>query len=277
MAATTIYDTAVLKASIVTPQGLDQIVFEFPNHPFDLSDLVPPLVPSKDLISHSLPTTTDSDPKLHARVEYCAARLSLLPYIFASTGQNMFIHRQTMQAVHTPSLQQAMSACALYAIKTPHTQAVVHQVLQSNVQDLLASTDPSSSSYLNLLTATQALLLYQLMRLFDGDDQLRLSAEADEAITLLWAKELRLRVCHVAPRQDKTAPASFATFSRTPEDEEWLAWLFSESIRRTVVTAFMLQGVYNYHKMGDSTPAVIGVYFTAQAALWDAQSEMSWQ
>ena len=131
MAATTIYDTAVLKASIVTPQGLDQIVFEFPNHPFDLPDLLPPFVPSKGLISHSLPTTTDSDPKLHARVEYCAARLSLLPYIFASTGQNMFIHRQTMQAVHTPSLQQAMSACALYAMKTPHTQAVVHQVLQS--------------------------------------------------------------------------------------------------------------------------------------------------
>jgi hypothetical protein len=188
----------------------------------------------------------------------------------------MFIHRQTMQALQAPALQQAMSACALYAIQTPQTKGLVHQVLQSNVQSLLTSTDPSSSSNPTLLAATQALLLYQLIRLFDGDVQLRASAEADESIALLWTRELRSRVCHVALRRDSTATNPVATFSQTFEDQEWLTWLFSESIRRTVVTAFMLQGVYNYHRTGDSTPTVIGVYFTAQAALWDAQSETSW-
>ena len=156
-----------------------------------------------------------------------------------------------------------MSACALYCVKTPATQTLVNQVLQQNVHRLLATTNPAESSDPHLLAALQALLLYQLLRLFDGDIRLRAVAEADEATAMLWASELRTRVC-----------AATSALSNSPGD--WQTWLFCESIRRTVVTTSLLRGVYKYLKTGVACPTAVGVFFTAQEGLWNAQSEIGW-
>lgn len=162
-----------------------------------------------------------------------------------------------------------MSVCALYSMRTPVTRTLVHQVLQHSVQHLIATIDQFWCSNPDLLAALQALLLYQLMRLFDGDIQLRAAAELDEATTVLWASELRTRACAVS-----LPIHPVATFTGHPED--WHVWLFSESVRRTVVTTFLLRGVYNYLKTGVDSPTVVGVYFTAQQGLWNAQSEAGW-
>lgn len=256
-------------AALFSP-ALDEGIFDFPHHPFNLPLDCQSLVPSiGGAVAQTPSFTVDPDTKLYARVEYCAGRLSLLPNLFAASGQTMFIHRQTFQASRSPALQQAMSACALYSMKSPTSKPLVHQVLQHNVQHLLATTNPSSASNPDLLAALQALLLYQIMRLFDGDIRLRASAEADEPTTVLWAGELRNRACS---RYLPLHPV--ATFSDDPKD--WAAWLFSEGIRRTVVTTFMLRGVYNYLRTGIDSPTVVGVYFTVQEELWNAQSEVGW-
>jgi hypothetical protein len=187
----------------------------------------------------------------------------------------MFIHRQTFQALQSPALQQAMSASALYRIENAGTKSIIHQILHNNVQHLLATTNAAQSSNSDLLAALQALLLYQIMRLFDGDIRLRVCAEADEATTVLWASELRSRACHMALPRHPLAPVTVVAAS-TDRNGEWQEWLFSESIRRTVVTTFMLQGVYNYIKTGHDNPTVVGVYFSAQERLWNAQSELGW-
>ncbi|KAH6619895.1 hypothetical protein C7974DRAFT_398415 [Boeremia exigua] len=250
--------------------SINEDIFEFPHHPFNLSFDSRSLAPSiGDLTSPPHLNTIDPDTRLYARVAFCAARLSLVPNVFAISGQTMFIHRQVFQTLQTTALQQAMSACALYCMRTPTTKAIVHQVLQHNVHHLLGNIDPATVSNVDLLAALQALLLYQFMRLFDGDIRLRAAAEADEPTTVLWASELRTRACAV------TLPLHpIATFSRNPED--WQVWLFSESIRRTVVTTFLLRGVYNYLKTGTDSPTVVGVYFTVQEGLWNAQSESGW-
>jgi hypothetical protein len=246
---------------------LDQDIFNFPNHPFNLSFDAQPFQQSvDDLVAQRRQLDCAV---LYARVDYCASRLALLPHGFASAGQTMFIHRQYFQTLQSVALQQAMSACALYCIRTAATKPLVHQVIQRNVQHLLSTTDTSSSSNCDLLSALQALLLYQLMRLFDGDIRLRTTAEADEAITISWATELRARAC--APSLPLHSIVTFANNS-----EDWQLWMFSESIRRTVVTTFLLRGVYNYLKTGTDIPTSVGVYFTAQEALWNAQSEVGW-
>lgn len=273
--AATVWQPHTLEVEHMSPAALfsptsNEHIFNFPNHPFNLPFDTQSLVPSiSDLFAEPQPHTVDPDTKLYARVEYCAGRLSLLPEFFATTGQTMFIHRQTFQAINSPILQQAMSVCALYTMRTPASQSIVHQVLQYNVQHLLATTDPTSARNTDLLAALQALLLYQLMRLFDGDIRLRASAEADEATTVLWASELRTRTC--AHDQPQRPVASFSDDSK-----DWAVWLFSEGIRRTVVTTFLLRGVYNYLKTGTDSPTVVGVYFTVQERLWNAQSEVGW-
>lgn len=260
----------VSSATLLAPIT-NEVSFDILQQPLNLplNESLPLITNIGDLVTHLQPPFIDPDSKLYARVEYCAARLSLIPNLFATTGQTMFIHRQSFQVMPSPVLQQAMSACALYCIKTPSTKPVVHQVLQHNVQHLLATTNLTSATNAELLAGLQALLLYQLMRLFDGDIRLRASAEADESATVLWASELRTRACAISmPRH----PVS--TFSN--DSNEWQLWLFSESIRRTVVTTFLLQGVYNYLKTGTDRPSVVGVYFTMQEGLWNAQSEAGW-
>lgn len=260
----------VSSATLLAPIT-NEVSFDILQQPLNLplNDSLPLIPNIGDLVTHSQPPFIDPDSKLYARVEYCAARLSLIPKLFATTGQTMFIHRQTFQALPSPVLQQAMSACALYSMKTPSTKPLVHQVIHQNVQHLLATTDLTSATNPELLAALQALLLYQLMRLFDGDIRLRAYAEADESTTILWASELRTRACALSM---PLHPVS--TFSS--DSHVWQFWLFSESIRRTVVTTFLLQGVYNYLKTGTDRPTVVGVYFTVQEWLWSAQSEAGW-
>jgi hypothetical protein len=243
-------------ATLLSPSHNENI-FEFPQHPFNLPDLV-----------SRQPLHIDSATNLHTRVNYCVRRLSLIPNVFALSGQTMFIHRQSFQTYQSPALQQAMSACALYCTRTPATNVLVHQVLQRNVQHLLSTTDSTSCSTPDLVAALQALLLYQLMRLFDGDIRLRAAAEDNEITTILWASELRTRACALS------LPLYPVATLTNPED--WHEWLFNEGIRRTVVTTFLLCGGYNYLKTGSDSPTVVGVYFTAQGALWNAQSEVSW-
>jgi hypothetical protein len=161
-------------------------------------------------------------------------------------------------------------------MKTPTTKTLVHQVLQQNVQHLLATINPESSSNPDLLAALQALLLYQLMRLFDGDIRLRAAAEADEPTTIVWASALHTRACAITVASDPLSLCNpVGTHPTFPGN--WQAWLFSESMRRTVMTTFLLHGVYNYLKTGEECPTILGVHFTAQERLWNAQSEASWK
>lgn len=263
-------DVEHCNVSTLLSPGTAEHNFSFPQQPLDLQfDCPLTLSGVNNLVTQPHTPFVDPDAKLYARIEYCASRLSSIPHLFATTGQTMFIHRQMFQALPSTVLQQAMSACALYSMKTPITKPLVHQLLQQNVEHLLTTIDATAATNPDLLVALQSLLLYQLMRLFDGDIRLRAAAEADEATAVLWASELRMRACALSLPLHPVA-----NFADNPKD--WQTWLFSESIRRAVVTTFLLRGVYNYLKTGTDSPTVVGVYFTVQKGLWDAQSEGCW-
>ncbi|KAI8931827.1 hypothetical protein NX059_011464 [Plenodomus lindquistii] len=57
----------------------------------------------------------------------------------------------------------------------------------------------------------------------------------------------------------------------------WEHWLIEESIRRTIITAFMLNGVYASLRFGCERDEVMRFTFTAQAALWNTNSEVGWR
>jgi hypothetical protein len=126
-------------------------------------------------------------------------------------------------------------------------------------------------SPVDLLASTQALLLYQIMRLFDGDIRQRADAESHETILISWTEQLLacvlLTVDPEALSQDSISISS------------WNDWVFEESCRRTILTSFMLQGVYSFRKFGFDTVTgkVNKLCFTAQAALWNARSEYYWR
>lgn len=230
----------------------------------------------EDIVSQQNPNRIGqiiSDTTAQARVEFAAKRLGVVPKTFSEQGQTMFIHRVLFQERTPPALQDALSACALYRLKNMENQVLVFRNLEHRRQQLIANTDMLLASKMDLLEALQALILYQIIRLFDGDIRLRAQAEADEPVLMTWAAHLRLRT-----RQVQAPPPAPVESQPSPEitSTEWRRWLIEESSRRTVMTAFMLKGVYDFLKLGYDTVPDLQMSFTAQATLWNSQSEISW-
>src|SRR6478752_6041213 len=69
----------------------------------------------------------------------------------------------------------AHSSCALYMAKNRVNSPIIFRSIESRVNDLLSAPPPITP--LDCLAHTQALILYQIIRLYDGDIGARTSAE----------------------------------------------------------------------------------------------------
>jgi hypothetical protein len=107
-----------------------------------------------------------------------------------------------------------------------------------------------------MLAYTQALPLYQIIWLFDGDTWKRANAEFHERVLKEWMEQLQTRF--------QTLP-SIADSASSPE--------------AITSSSFMLQGVCSFLKFGyDNVSCKVNTLsFTAQAALWNAPSEYHWR
>ncbi|KAF7916668.1 hypothetical protein BELL_0406g00020 [Botrytis elliptica] len=220
-------------------------------------------------------TQASSDVELLPRVNFMAKRLAIIPRTFVQHGHTIFIHRMQFHQNPSVALHDAISACALYCMRGTMNQAFVFGNLELKCQQLIASINTLLVTKTELLAALQALLLYQIIRLFDGDIRLRAHAEADEPITISWAAQLHNMIYqeHQTGLFDRNSTEISVV---TGSDSDWNSWLVNESVRRTVIATFMLNGVYSFLKLGYYVPKKSHECFTAQAALWDAQSAHHW-
>lgn len=209
-----------------------------------------------------------------SRTEYAANRLASQPQMLAMTGQNCFIHHT--QVSSSEVLQEALAASALHCMRNTANAALVRGEIAKRVVRLIGSirraittaSDAAAASgdvgrELDLLPVLQALVVYQCIRYFARDDiGERMRAERDEAIvqSLLAALYPRLR-----------------SFSKSIDS--WDAWIYCESMRRTIVTAEIIGGTYLFLKQGwDQVEGrMLQLQFTAQVALWTAKSAVEWE
>lgn len=113
------------------------------------------------------------------------------------------------------------------------------------MQDLI--TTPLPTSRFELIARTHALLLYQIMRLFDGNIQARAAAEATRPALENAAIALLEHITFDASPPSGTACAeNLSLYPLNTTREFWQNWVFQESARRTfLITFFMLQ-LYRY-------------------------------
>lgn len=109
----------------------------------------------------------------------------------ATRNSTPFLHRYLYRD-HTPScILSCFATCVLYTNRTPGNTVMVMQALHSNVRELLAAeTSRAVAMPVEKLARTQALLLYQIIRLLDGDVALRVQGENDVALLKRWLSEL---------------------------------------------------------------------------------------
>ena len=115
---------------------------------------------------------------------------------------------------------------------------VIFRSIESRVQDLLASPPPISPR--DCLAHTQALLLYQIIRLLDGDIAARASAERIQPALESSALSLLTHVSFDMESLSKELPL----FPLTTTKSFWADWVFQESTRRTLLIAFFFSQAY---------------------------------
>lgn len=111
-------------------------------------------------------------------------------------------------------------------------KSILFQTLDAEVSELL--TPVSSSTLLEDLSKMQALVLYQIIRLFNGELKQRNLAEQQQSVLGTWGLKLLQRT-----------DAELQNVQPT-----WETWILTESIRRTVIVAFMANAVYSVFKNG---------------------------
>ncbi len=211
-----------------------------------------------------------------SRVLFASQRFKTYPGMFYRRGQTPFIHRH-MYDEHTPTvIYDALSSCALYCGKNKDNESLVFGDISRKVRQLIGGMQRSFLSPVDHLASVQALLLYQIIRLLDGDVRQRADAESDEAVLISWNEQLQGRIQRPSLSSELESSSDSQGAMTT---SSWQDWILSESVRRTVLTSYMLQSVYSFLKLGyDKVSGKVNkLSFTAQSALWNAPSEYHWR
>ncbi|KAF2652683.1 hypothetical protein K491DRAFT_695398 [Lophiostoma macrostomum CBS 122681] len=235
---------------------------------------IPPLEPNTaNIVPGSVPeylVTSEADGKSQttlprAETEAAVHRFKTWPEKWLKEGKAPFIHAR-LYTTMPKTLQDAYAACAIYSTKTPENEFVAFSIIEAQATSLLNSPNQQSWTPLDLLAAIQSLLIFQFIRLFDGDIRQRALAEAAEPVLELWTARLKSLTTLEREYTVATAPS-------------WRSWVFAESCRRTVLMSIFLLGVYSFVRNGycDRGKEVSRLSFTANRRLWETESESEWE
>lgn len=202
-----------------------------------------------------------------------------------------FLHKQLYSELGLPScLQDAFAATALYKSKSDRNEEVIMKIIEEKANKLLKessfvthSTDrtPSSLRTAEQLPHVQALLIYQFIRLFDGDIRQRAQAESLIPTLKAWNNSL-----WESANMDACLETFFGVAGVFSQDlgaksldgltgQQWRDWLLAESVRRIWLIGNYVQDVYLMMR-NRQTDCSGGVSFTARRGLWDSQSAATW-
>ncbi|KAF2231399.1 hypothetical protein EV356DRAFT_471828 [Viridothelium virens] len=202
-------------------------------------------------------------------VQYCISQLRSYPDLFARYGRTPFIHSRLYQENMPSPMQHAFTICVLNAGKSDLQRDMTYIVLNAEVHELLRA-ESSLSTFEDYLAHVQALILCQIVRLFDENVCQRTFAEQHDAVLAKWTDTLQSYLMQLfSPFLPCTAV----------EESEWKTWILMGSARRTVLTSHFLRGLYYARKTGVcSTVAVMAdLPVSTRAVLWELESPTRWQ
>ena len=121
-------------------------------------------------------------------MHFIVQSLKSYPSTFANDSHTPWMHRYLYKDQMPSSIQSCFTVSALYSNMTSRNKTLVFRVLCQSLNELkrqqLANTPQEK------LARAQALFLYQIICLFDGDLTLRSNAERDMPLLQDWLDEL---------------------------------------------------------------------------------------
>ncbi|KAL0944976.1 uncharacterized protein CTRU02_202863 [Colletotrichum truncatum] len=190
------------------------------------------LTPRADhmLVSSQCPLPENSSEDVIAsRVQYALDVMKGAPSSMVLENQTPWCHPYLYRAHMPRDMQDAQACCALYIAKNPHNSSIVLRTIQARAHELLASPLPKGRT--EILARIHAIILYQIIRLFDGDITTRASAQ--QTLSAFEPAVLALLPFVKWNRtQPETGPAEEQ--QPCPTKDFWQEWIFQESARRTI-------------------------------------------
>jgi hypothetical protein len=203
------------------------------------------------------------------------------------------IHSRLYGADLPETLQYAYSAYQTYRSSSNINKRVALQIAGTFSRQIVADQsiyDGLGVTALDIkahLSRTQALLIFHLICLFDGDIRARAEAEATSATLTRWSDSLMQRAAmevssHLEYSPDSVPDESTAGLPHTnrlrPDGtlaSQWSAWVLAESIRRVWITATLMEAAFLIKKQG-SAACPGSIAFSGTNGLWDATSPHNW-
>lgn len=125
-----------------------------------------------------------------------------------------------------PCIVSCFASCVLYTNRTPENTSMVMRALHSNVKELISTeSNRAKAMPVEKLARTQALFLYQIIRLLDGDVTLRAQGESSITLFNTWLGEL----CRVRENMGDLAKIDHCN-KRIQPPQNWEVSIF-ESVR----------------------------------------------
>ncbi|KAH8698787.1 hypothetical protein BGW36DRAFT_376733 [Talaromyces proteolyticus] len=250
----------------------------FPDPDLDWSDVMGHLesfsVPDHITINDSPTRSVLAGEIYQERIVFSIKRMKSYPGLFVRQCQTPFINKRLYTENLPDAIQDVLGICSLYNQKNESNQNLIFRTISYKVKNLIDNYTPVGMSAIQHLASIQALILYQIIRLFDGDIRQRADAERDDLTLRDWTKQLK----HRTQRID-TVSRYIVSSTVAVTVDSWETWIFAESLRRTVICSYALQGLYCFLKNGwdDSHHEFQDLSFYAQKALWEAPSMYYWK
>ena len=199
-------------------------------------------------ISKAYPTSDDFRTVVSTRLQYTIHELARAPHRTVHENGTPWCHPSLYADEMPRPMQDAQACCALYLAKRDANAHAVLGTVEGRAAELAAAAPPppGTARLVDLLARAHALLLYQIIRLFDNDLALRAGPGAAAHTAALQAAVFRLQdgLLRQPPPRPAGAPAPLPLFPLGAARAAWTAWVQCESARRTVLIGSVVAQLY---------------------------------
>ncbi|KAL6693704.1 hypothetical protein J3F84DRAFT_396072 [Trichoderma pleuroticola] len=211
-------------------------------------------------------------------------------------GQCPFIHRQLYADGFFPScMQDAFLSISIQQSCNSSNQDLTARIIQDRANSLIKNNwiEVGSSNLMSVtvpvldtsqhLARVQALLIYQILRLFDKGVWQQTRAEESIPTLLSWCQQMWDSATLDTITTSQATPDFIVSENNQQNDSSrgnstprlWRLWILSESIRRTWLAVMATISAYRTMKDGWCECAG-GIQFTARRSLWLASTSSQW-
>jgi hypothetical protein len=253
-----LFQTSDSSGSSSSPESLEFNDFRVHD---DWNIEVPEVIPQPPLARTLLPEIVVPAFLSQAQTLFVISNLQAFVPSMAYFGTTIFLHKDLYSAQEPTAIQDCVAISALYMTKTARNQRILASLISSKISSLTAKS--STWTLTQHLAAVQALIVFQVIRLFDPDLNLQGAAEPQNALLELWTAHLWKR----------------AFISPQPFDSNYTSWIFQESLRRTVMMSTFVRCAWSCLTCGglaSQVPVVARLPLTKDLQAWNCGSEEDW-